>query len=90
MTTLQLYINSSRDVYLLIEKLAESCKKRQRKGVIFNADTLAKSQNIYKIVAFASRRCKEVFNYTPSNADKREARQRLAKEIALDWLPCLD
>jgi hypothetical protein len=75
---------------MLIEKLAASCKKRQRKGVIFNADTLANSQNIYKIVAFASRRCKGGFNYTPSNADKREARQRLAKEIVLDWLPCMD
>ena len=90
MVSLTYIIDRSRDVFLLIEQLAARCKKKQRKGLTLDADTLAKTQSVYKIVALASKFYKELNNFTPSNADKREARQSVAKDILYNWLPCMD
>lgn len=69
---LSLYIDNSRDIYLVTESLFNSLAKKIKKGVALNVETLAKCSTMKRIISMAAKMVKEYDGVTVSTKERKE------------------
>lgn len=78
---LNLYINNSREIYLVTESLFNSLAKKIKKGVTLNVETLANCSTMKRIVLMAAKMVKEYDGATVSSQERKEAAVNHAEYI---------
>ena len=78
---LSLYIDNSRDIYLVTESLFYSLAKKIKKGVKLSAETLANCSTMKRIVSMAAKMVKEYDGLTVSTNERKEVALKHAKYI---------
>lgn len=78
---LNLYINNSREIYLVTESLFNSLAKKIKKGVTLNVETLANCSTMKRIVSMAAKMVKEYDGVTVSSQERKEAAVNHAEYI---------
>ena len=80
-TNLELYLNNSRDIYCMTEKLFNQCAKKVSKGITLDYARLYRSSYISAILREAR---KELFRYDKQVATKKdieECRKNLCEYV---------
>lgn len=78
---LNLYINNSREIYLVTESLFNSLAKKIKKGLTLNVETLANCSAMKRIVSMAAKMVKEYDGVTVSSQERKEAALNHAEYI---------
>ena len=89
-SNLDIYLYNSRECYCMIENLAKSVAKKQKRGVAIDLDILANCAIMGGII----RKAKEVMKKNdeailPTKEDIKEMRVKVAQYIIDDFLPYL-
>lgn len=78
---LNLYINNSREIYLITESLFNSLAKKIKKGVTLNVETLANCSTMKRIASMSAKIVKEYDGVTVSSQERKEAAVNHAEYI---------